>query len=35
MALNRKRFELILLGLYFVVTVVGTSMEAIMQILAH
>ena len=35
MALNRRRIDLILLGLYLTATVVGLSMDAMAQILAR
>ena len=35
MTLTRRRLELIFLGLYLAATVVGMSMDAMAQILAH
>jgi hypothetical protein len=35
MALNRRRLELVFFGLYLTAAVVGMSMDAMAQILAH
>jgi hypothetical protein len=35
MALTRRRIELVFLGLYLTATVIGMSMDAMAQILAH